>query len=285
MIDRASKNVLIFEDTMKMIEGNKRLAEAVEASLAGQKIYREGEEIAIGEAKVKECKTIISTKRSFEAAADYARAGKKVCVLNFASSTNPGGGVTKGSSAQEEALCRCSTLYFCLKDDKLWEEFYLPHRLTGNPLYNDDCVYTPGIMVIKNDVSAPKRMEEKDWYQVDVITCAAPNLRKRPSNRMNPNAGNVAVKLSKDELYELLIKRIEQIFRLAAYNGAEVLILGAFGCGAFANPPEVAAKAFFDVQQKYENCFDIIEYAIFCRDYETENYDAFKRVWKGIEGN
>lgn len=280
MIDRASKNVLIFEDTKKMIKRNKRLSSAVNASLEGQKIYREGEEIAIGDATDKECVTIISTKRSFEAAADYAREGKKVCVLNFASSTNPGGGVTRGSSAQEEALCRCSTLYFCLKDERLWEEFYLPHRMTGDPLYNDDCVYTPGIMVIKDDVSEPKRMKEKDWYQLDVITCAAPNLRNRPSNRMNPNAGNVAAKLGKDELYELLCKRIERIFRLAVYNGVEVLILGAFGCGAFANPPEVAAKAFFDVQKKYGRYFELIEYAIYCRDYETENYDAFRKIFK-----
>ncbi len=28
-------------------------------------------------------------------------------------------------------------------------------------------------------------MNEKDWYEVDVITCAAPNLRERPSNRFN----------------------------------------------------------------------------------------------------
>ena len=41
----------------------------------------------------------VSTKRTFEAAAGYA--GQKVAVHNFASATNPGGGVTRGSSAQE----------------------------------------------------------------------------------------------------------------------------------------------------------------------------------------
>ncbi len=36
-----------------------------------------------------EAKIVVSTKRTFEAAADYA--GQKVAVHNFASATNPGG--------------------------------------------------------------------------------------------------------------------------------------------------------------------------------------------------
>lgn len=278
MLDRRGKNIRVFEDSMDFIKNNNKLSSVVKTSIEEQKIYLELDDIRGFELKENTCKIVVSKKRSFEAATDYARQGKKVCVLNFASATNPGGGVANGSSAQEEALCRCSTLYPCLNVRELYEKFYQPHRDTGNPLYNNDCIYTPEVIVFKSDTSYPKLMPEKDWYKLDILTCAAPNLRNNPSNYMNPDAGAYAAFIMEDKLYELLVKRIERIFRIANANGAEVLILGAFGCGAFRNPPEVVARAFKTVQDNCKNYFDIIEYAIYCRDYETANYDSFSRI-------
>ena len=278
-MDRRTKNVEIFKDSVKLMNGSSRLQQAITESQNKQKLYLETEDVAVPESKGLSCKTVVSTKRSFEAASAYARAGKKVAVLNFASSTNPGGGVTYGSSAQEECLCRCSTLYPCLDIDMMWNKFYKPHRKAGDPLYNDDCLYTPGVVVFKSDISFPERMEEKDWYQVDVITCAAPNLRNMPSNLMNPFTGNVPADIEDDGLYELHLQRLDRVFRVAAANGAEVLILGAFGCGAFCNPPAVVARAFKAVQEKYASYFETIEYAVFCGGHETRNYDAFCEVF------
>ena len=280
MYDRRAKNVAVFEDSMGLMNGNEMLRQAIRTSIEKQKLYLEGENVSVPEDRSLVCKTVVSKKRSFEATAEYARDGKKVCVLNFASSTNPGGGVTRGSSAQEECLCRCSTLYPCLNIEKMWDAFYGPHRAAGNPLYNDDCLYTPGVVVFKSDVSFPERMEEADWYQVDVITCAAPNLRSVPSNFMNPCAGETPAEIENEKLYKLHQRRIERIFRIAAANGAEILILGAFGCGAFCNPPEVVAKAFKAVQEKYASYFEMIEYAVFCGRYETENYQVFRKVFE-----
>lgn len=277
MMDRRARNVSIFEDTMDWIKSSKMLSDAVEASVAGQTLYYEFMDVEIPENPGKSCRTVVSMKRSFEAAAVYAREGKKVCVLNFASATNPGGGVAHGSSAQEECLCRCSTLYSCLNVKDLWNGFYGPHRTAADPLYNDDCVYTPGVYVCKSDIDFPERMAEKDWYQVDVLTCAAPNLRSKPSNMMNPSAGDKAADIEEDVLMLLLQQRIEHIFRVAAANGAEVLILGAFGCGAFCNPPAVVAEAFATVQKEYDSYFDVIEYAVYC-GRDTMNYDTFRKV-------
>lgn len=280
-LDRREKNVKIFEDTTAYIKENVILKGAVKHSLESQKMYLETEKIDDCENNSGSvCNTIVSKKRSFEAASDYARQGKKVCVLNFASSTNPGGGVTSGSSAQEEALCRCSTLYPCLCADEFWYGFYLPHRDLNDSLHNDDCIYTPGVIVFKSDDDYPKRMKELDWYEVDVLTCAAPNLRYMPSNYMNPFEGEEAARIDEENLLQLHIKRIERIFGIAANNGVQVLILGAFGCGAFRNPPKIVAKAFSIVQKKYENVFETVEYAIYCRDYETDNYKAFVEAFE-----
>ena len=57
--------------------------------------------------------------------------------------------------------------------------------------------------------------------------------------------------------------------------GLEVLILGAFGCGAFRNPPDVVAEIFNSLIRHYN--FEIVEFAVFCRD-DTRNYDIFKRI-------
>ena len=61
---------------------------------------------------------------------------------------------------------------------------------------------------------------------------------------------------------------------VAAKEKNEVLILGAFGCGAFHNPPDVVADIFAKLIKNYD--FEIVEFAVFCRGDDTSNYDAFK---------
>ena len=45
-------------------------------------------------------------------------------------------------------------------------------------------------------------------------------------------------------MYDDIYNKIKNIFEVATDNGVEVLILGAFGCGAFKNDPYIVAKAF-----------------------------------------
>ena len=279
MFSRRVKNAEIFRDTEKRYSTETALKNAVKASISEQTLVLEGDAVAVPPApKSKKASVVVSGKRSLEAAEHYAKQGKKVCVLNFASATNPGGGVVNGSSAQEECICRCTTLYPCLNIDYLWQNFYSIHRQIGNPLYNDDCVYTPNVCVFKSDTNFPEPLSKDEWWQVDILTCAAPNLRENPSNAMNPCAGNTAAKVTATELENLLKSRIRRIFELAASKGNDVLILGAFGCGAFRNPPEIVAKVFNNVMQDFLYHFETIEYAVFHTEREVANYEEFKKV-------
>ena len=279
MIDRRTKNAEIFRDTEHRYKYDSELIAIVQESTKNQVFISEKSTVNITtQPKADKAKVVVSGKRSLEAAEVYAKQGKKVCVLNFASATNPGGGVVNGSSAQEECICRCTTLYPCLNTDDLWTKFYKPHRKAANPLYNNDCIYTPDVCVFKSDTNFPELLPRNEWWKVDILTCAAPNLRERPSNPMNPHAGYKPARVTHAELETLLTSRIKRIFEVAVANENEVLILGAFGCGAFRNPPEIVAKVFYNVMQDYLGYFDTIEYAVFHTEREVANYEAFKRI-------
>ena len=281
MIDRRTKNAEIFRDTERRYTTDQALVQAVRESTEAQVFIAEKTTVGVPALrKNQKAKVIVSGKRSLEAAESYAKQDKKVCVLNFASATNPGGGVVNGSSAQEECLCRCTTLYPCLKEESIWRDFYAPHRKAANPLYNNDCIYTPDVCVFKSDINFPEPLPQNKWWNVNVITCAAPNLRERPSNAMNPHAGDKVAKVTPAELEKLLTSRIQRIFEVAVVNGNEVMILGAFGCGAFRNPPEIVAKVFKNVMQNYTKYFDVIEYAVYHTEREIANYEAFRNEMK-----
>lgn len=280
--NKKEENIKIFEDTIRMINGSERLLLALENSIQNTVIYQP--DTGAAEKTDRRHMTVTVTKeRSLEAAARLSEKyeGKRIAVLNFASATNAGGGVTKGSSAQEEALCRCSTLYPCLNTDSLKEKFYQVNRAGHSALYSDVCIYTPDIFMIKSDTSSPKRLPDEQWISIDIITCAAPNLREQPSNHMNPNAG-APVKLSERELLEIHIKRGRNIMNAAALNNADVLVLGAFGCGAFRNDPKIVSQAYKKLCTEFSGYFDEICFAVYCPPDDQRNFNTFKATLGGM---
>ena len=270
--------ISVFKDSMSHIESDSSLQQAVASSIASQQFIAEEVTIALPKPPYAEpAKVVVTKNRSFEAARPYAEQGFKTAVLNFASSTNPGGGVTSGASAQEECLCRVSTLYPCLKDESMWDCFYAPHRKARNPLHNDDIIYTKDILVFKDYDYQPLTQP----FAADVITCAAPTLREQASNRYNPSDGDKAPDITPEELLALHERRGRQILSSAAVNGAEVIILGAFGCGAFKNDPAVVAQAYANILPEYLHYFRTIEFAVYCRPRSPLNYEIFKKTFIG----
>ena len=280
---RREENINIFQDTLRIFQENECLIKATKVAQENQQVIPETE--ILDDARTilydNPATVIVSKKRSFEAASAYK--DQKVCVHNFASASNPGGGVKNGANAQEECLCRCSNLYLCLKMPKLWDDFYLPHRTARNPLHNDDIIYTPGVRIIKSDTATPKLLPESQWFNVDIITCAAPNLRERPGNSYNPGDGSVPVKITDKALLQLHEKRLRKILDVAYIKGNEIVILGAFGCGAFSNNPYVVATAAKNVIEDYFYKFKIIEFAIYCNPRDDSNYKTFLEIINGIK--
>lgn len=275
MADRMGR-IQIFQETMTQCETDPELRACVRQSKEKQSIIWEEDALSPVTARYdRPAHLTLSFKRTFEAARPYANQGKKVCALNFASSMTPGGGVTKGAGAQEESLCRISTLYPALTCQETAGAFYERHwqKLKRGELTRknwDDCIYTPGVKVIREDTFDCDFLNKKDWYDVDVITCAAPDLRYDAY-------GNTYQPLP-EELTAVFERRWRRILSVAALHGAEALILGAFGCDAFCNPPEVAAQAFAHVCGDYLPCFETIEFAVFADSPLSPNYLAFSHI-------
>ena len=275
-------NIKVFNDTLSFINENDFLHSSIIKSGNNTRIYDVDEYPSINNINNnKDNKIIISKHRSLEAAMILHKKYpyKKIGVLNFMSATTPGGGVLSGSNAQEESLCRCSTLYPVLNTEYLYKEFYLPNRKENNPLHNDKIIYSPDIIICKSDTDSPKRLSKEDFVCVDIFSSAAPNLNENPSNMYNYD-GYKNIHINEQELYLLHKKRIEHILHIAIYHHIDILILGAFGCGAFKNDPRIVSKAMKEAVDKYKGYFDAIELAIYCSMYDEENYLVFKDTFE-----
>lgn len=258
--------VEVFRDTMDFYDTDENLKQSIRDSIKGTVFYGATDYPPLPARKFKKTAVTVVKRRTLEAAmmAQKKYLELRIAVHNFASASNPGGGVRYGSRAQEEALCRCSTLYPVLNTDANWKNFYSVNRERKNPLHDDACIYTPEITVCKSDTDKPTRLPRDRWDLVDVITIAAPNLR--------------GVKIFDDELFALHETRLRHMFTVAAHHGADIFVTGAFGCGAFQNNPEVVAQAYKKVLPEFDGLFKEIIFAIYCRPQETINFDTFKRV-------
>lgn len=254
-----------FKNTRELYSSDKLLINSINETKKKTNLYFEGF-IAVKE-NIYDNEIIFERLSSLNASKKYAKLGK-VGLLNFASGTHPGGGVLTGANAQEESICRASTLYKCLNDESgnLYEDFYGYHKSLGN-VYSDRVIYSPNVIVFKDDDKENTLLNNDEWYKINVISSAAPNLR-------NSN-------ISDNDLYNLQLSRIKNIFEVAIDNKIEILILGAFGCGAFQNNTLVNAKAFKMICDEYKNYFKMIVFAIPDeKDEKSPNYRIFENILK-----
>ncbi len=286
------KRINSFRDTVKQCRSNDSLRSDISQSIRGQKVILEHDSLPLMSAGLNNyikqhdgkhtSKVSVNGLDTFSAALNHVAEGKTT-VLNFANFFTPGGAVEYGANAQEEALCRTSTLYVCLTDDKnVKTDFYLAHEHTAmglkeaekeqyGTMHNNDCIYTPNVVIFK-DPKTEENLLTSDYGFVDVISCAAPNF-----------AGQTLSVKTLESMYKLQLDRIHRILEVAYSQGTDHLILGAFGCGVFNNDPEMVATAAKDAieifTKKHPNAFENIEFAIL--DPTGEKREIFERVLLG----
>jgi uncharacterized protein (TIGR02452 family) len=183
------------------------------------------------------------------AATQLAEEFDRVGVLNFASARHPGGGFLAGSQAQEESLARSSGLYPCLT--QFAEMYAYNGRPTSTGLYSDYLIYSPGVPVLRHD--------DGEWLaqplQLDIITAPAVNAGAlaRNSPELLPQLGPV------------MRQRLRLVLAIAARHHVQALVLGAWGCGVFANDPAQVARLFAEAlaDPAIRGRFRRLDFAIF----------------------
>lgn len=258
--------VNIFHDTEAFCNSDENLKQAVADSIKATTFYEAEDYPSLPKRRFNKTAISVVRRRSLDAAISMQRKHLelRIAVHNFASATNPGGGVKHGSRAQEEAICRCSTLYPVLNTEENWQRFYTVNRKLEDSIYSDACIYTPEIIICKSDIDRPARLPRDKWDLVDVITIAAPNLHN--------------LEISDEELFKIQETRIRHMFTVVAHHGAEIFVTGAFGCGAFKNNPEVVANVYKKILPEFEGYFKEVVFAIYCRSNEIQNFETFKRI-------
>ena len=88
------------------------------------------------------------------------------------------------------------------------------------------------------------------------------------------------VKIYRKKLENVFKIGLKRILDTALSEDDETIILGAFGCGAFMNDPQIVAQAAKNVIREYLYSFKNIEFAVYCSPRDDRNYRIFDRVLK-----
>jgi uncharacterized protein (TIGR02452 family) len=245
-MDRRSANVLIWEETKSRYVSMKP-----QDSIVVDSFDRERYE---------------STKRPYttklvwhptdcvDVAVELKQKGFNPLLLNMASDFQPGGGVAKGTTAQEEELFRRSNYFKFLH--RRWYPF--------PPLRT---IVSKGVEFYRHSVADGYALMESPV----LVDCVAVAGIRRPECSQDLRR----FKHTSDA--NLLLAKLRLLFQVAAENGNDVLVLSALGCGAFGGPIPHIAALFRQVVDENAGRFREIHFAILGGTYITFR-DAYERA-------
>ena len=201
---------------------------------------------------------------------------KTVLCLNMANAFKAGGGYLNGARAQEEELCRRSTLYPCLQKFKF-------------PIPQTAVLYHPAVIVFRDaDNSIKNRTMPRTaaWASsLPVVSVISAATIQNSALARSTSGKDVYADPAQKAIQEMVCRTI---LRVAANCKHTKLVLGAIGCGAFYHPLEEAVKIWKDVlgSPEFKGWFENVTFAVLSRGVPTPgnasyNFTAFS---EGLEG-
>lgn len=199
----------------------------------------------------------------------------KIGILNFASARKPGGGFINGAQAQEESIARSSTLYPTLMTSTAQNFYTLHNNNTKGGYYSHAMVYSPGVVVFRDDVGG--------WTEplmVDVITSPAVNAGEIRKN-LSSSDGRTT---EEDRIKRVMRERMARILFLFEKENIRKVVLGSFGTGVFQNDVDVVGNIWADLLAikgaRFNKSFDHVVFAILGRKTFAEFETAFQNRTK-----
>lgn len=191
----------------------------------------------------------------------------RVLVLNLANPVNPGGGVRRGARAQEEDLCRSSSLLKSLESEYA-QRYYQYNKDLNTRMGSDAFMITPQVEIIRDENGELL----DDTVIVSVVTCAAPMVTYGKEG------------MNDAEYEQMMYERITGLLKSVSYLGYTRLVLGAWGCGAFGNDAAVISDLFYRALKELDynghsqkDLFRRIDFAVLDRTKDQYNFKEFYR--------
>lgn len=217
---------------------------------------------------------LVLAKDTLDSAEEQVEQGGKVLVLSLASTEEPGGGFNEGIGSQEEELCWRSDLAGLMYVLKTKEQLANPGIWN---LYHQ-AIHTPEVTVFRSSKTRSYSFLNRP-FQVGILSCGP--LVRPPLKGLGTNSVEYAQKTDKDQTRTLIYNQLH----IAHSKGYNTLILGAFGCGAFRNPPAVVAQLYREViDASFKKTFRKIVFAILDDPYRQPhnpegNFKPFKNCF------
>ena len=176
----------------------------------------------------------------------------KVVVVDPCSFTRPGGAYEDGSFGPEQILCAESNLYPALCACK--DLYHSKNRgYSSGMLFTDRALYLPDVAFVRDGTIR----------RADVLAIPEPIRTRALENHR-----------SERECEHALASRIESLLRIAAENGCETLVVGAFGCGPQGFDAEMSVGLFKAWIEAHPGAIAHIAFAV-----PRASFDAFNAAF------